>query len=147
MTTSSSSANSLDIADIRILSTSLIHEQDTIFEVESTLTTVDCAQCGRTISEGDGYDTLRKLRYLPPAGHPVYIAYRPKRFRCAYCDGHPTTLQQIKLNNANVTKPQTDEHKQGHPAQVAEQELDARMVGQDHRSAGRGRLADPERTE
>src|SRR3954452_18252711 len=131
MITTSSSASSLDIADIRILSTQLIHEQDFVIEVESTLTTVACAQCGRTISECDGCDTLRKLRYLPPAGHPVYIAFRPKRFRCAYCDGHPITLQQIKLNNAPANL-----RKDERPATLVEQPLEARMVGQDQSSTG-----------
>jgi transposase len=142
MTTPSASANSLDIANIRILSTQLVHEQDFVIEVESTLTTVDCAQCGRTLSELDGYDTLRKLRYLPPVGHPVYIAFRPKRFRCADCDGHPITLQQIKLNDAPANLRKDD-----HPATQVAQSLEARMVGQDHRSAGHGRPVDPERTE
>jgi len=135
MTNQFSSAETLDIANIRILSTRLIHEQELVIEVESTLTTVACAQCGRTIGESDGYDTSRKLRYLPPTGRPVYIAFRPKRFRCAYCDGHPITLQQIKLNNAP-----DDQHKDGHPATMVEPALDARSVGQDQRSAERGRL-------
>jgi len=129
MTTSSTSANSLNIADIRILSTSLIHEQDLMFEVESVLETVACAQCGHMLSEFDGYDTLRKLRYLPPAGRPVYIAFRPKRFRCAYCDDHPITLQQIRLNNAPANLRKDDL-----PATMAEQALAARMVGQNHSS-------------
>src|SRR5215210_491977 len=99
MASRSSFTTQLDIPDIRIISTMLAHEQDLIIEVESTLTTVACDQCGRPLSEFEGYDPPRKMRYLSPAGHMLYIAFRPKRFRCPSCDGHPITLQQLKLIN------------------------------------------------
>jgi transposase len=140
------STNSLGIADIRILSTSLIHEQDVIIEVESTLTTLDCAQCGRTISEFDGFDAARTLRYLPPAGQPVYLTFRPKRFRCAYCDGHPITLQQINLT-PTLDGAQPSVRENNPPAELAEQDLAARMVGQDEISGGRGPHVGPKRSE
>jgi transposase len=86
----------LDLPDIRIISTSLAREQDLIIEVESTLTTVACDQCGRLISDFDGYDPAHKLRYLSPGGRILYVSFRPKRFRCPYCENHPVTLQQLK---------------------------------------------------
>lgn len=35
------------------------------------------------------------MRHLPILGRPVYIRLRPKRYKCPYCDGHPTTTQQL----------------------------------------------------
>jgi len=99
MASQSSYTIELDIPDISIISTSLIREQDLLIEVESTLATVACAQCRRPISEFDGYDAPRKMRYLPSTGRKLYILFRPKRFRCPYCDRHPITLQQLKPTN------------------------------------------------
>ena len=100
MATQSLSATLGDIPDIRILSSSIGHEQDLVVEVESALATVACGQCRRTIREFDGYDAPRKIRYLPPSGRSLYIIFRPKRFRCPYCDGHPITIQQINMPNS-----------------------------------------------
>jgi transposase len=96
--TTQSSRIGLDIPDIRIISTRLIHEQDLLIEVESTLTTVACTQCGRMISDLVGYDPPRTLRYLPPTGRPLDISFRPKRFRCSYCDDHPITIQYLQMH-------------------------------------------------
>ena len=35
------------------------------------------------------------LRHLPILGRVVYLRLRPKRFRCPYCDDHPTTTQTL----------------------------------------------------
>src|SRR5215208_7241654 len=40
-------------------------------------------------------DEARLLRHLPILGHPVYLRIRPKRFRCPFCDDHPTTTQTL----------------------------------------------------
>src|SRR5262249_17309123 len=37
----------------------------------------------------------RLLRHLPSFGRVVYVRIRPKRFRCPWCEGHPTTTQQL----------------------------------------------------
>ncbi|MFL5802530.1 MAG: hypothetical protein ACJ8CR_12425 [Roseiflexaceae bacterium] len=86
----------LDIPDVRVVSTRLVHEQELLIEIESTLATVACHQCGRTISEFDGYEQPYRLQQLPMPGHVVYLSFRPKRFRCPYCDDHPTTVQQLR---------------------------------------------------
>jgi hypothetical protein len=28
----------------------------------------------------------------------VYISFRPKRFRCPYCENHPITIQQLQMH-------------------------------------------------
>jgi transposase len=42
------------------------------------------------------------LRHLPILGHVVYIRIRPKRFRCPFCDDHPTTTQTLDLYDPNA---------------------------------------------
>src|SRR5215213_9805730 len=86
----------LDIADVRVLQTELTKDSEFILTVESTLTSTTCRQCGRTITEPHGIDQPRLLRHLPILGRPVYLRIRPKRFRCPFCDDHPTTTQQLE---------------------------------------------------
>lgn len=85
----------LDIPDVRVLQTDLTQAGEFILTVESTLTSTSCRRCGRTITEPHGTDQPRLLRHLPILGHPVYLRIRPKRFRCPWCDDHPTTTQQL----------------------------------------------------
>ncbi len=85
----------LDIPDVRVLQTDLTQADEFILTVESTLTSTTCRRCGRTISEQHGEDRPRLLRHLPILGRPVYLRIRPKRFRCPYCDDHPTTTQEL----------------------------------------------------
>lgn len=85
----------LDIPDVRVLQTDLTKAGEFILTVESTLTSTTCRRCGRTISEQHGTDQSRLLRHLPILGRPVYLRIRPRRFRCPWCDDHPTTTQQL----------------------------------------------------
>lgn len=85
----------LDLPDVRVLATELTKQQELIIQVESTLTYAFCRRCRRTISEFHAYDQPLKLRHLPILGTVVYIRIRPKRFRCPFCDDHPTTTQRL----------------------------------------------------
>lgn len=85
----------LDIPDVRVLQTDHTQNGEYILTVESTLEGTTCRQCGRTITDLHSVDKSRLLRYLPIFGRPVFIRIRPKRFRCPYCDDHPTTSQQL----------------------------------------------------
>src|SRR5690349_5609052 len=85
----------LDILDVRVLQTEITKEGELILTVESTLTTTSCRRCGRTISDPHGTDQPRLLRHLPILGRVVYLRIRPKRFRCPFCDDHPTTTQTL----------------------------------------------------
>jgi hypothetical protein len=96
------SIGSLGIPDVQIVSTRLVHEQEVMIEVESTQMTVACHLCGRTIDDFDGYGEPRRLDYPGPSGQVVRICFRPKRFRCSACDGHPTTSQQIRWPPADL---------------------------------------------
>src|SRR6266511_4259318 len=85
----------LDIPDLRVLQTDLTKAGEFILTVESTLESTTCRHCGRTITEQYGTDQARLLRHLPILGRPVYLRIRPKRFRCPFCDEHPTTTQTL----------------------------------------------------
>src|SRR5687768_5108969 len=85
----------LDIPNVRVLQTDLTQANEFILTVESTLDSTTCRRCGRTITEPHGTDQPRLLRHLPILGHVVYIRIRPKRFRCPFCDDHPTTTQTL----------------------------------------------------
>lgn len=85
----------LDIADVRVLQTDLTAAGEIILTIESTLTSTPCRRCGRLISEQHGVDQPRLLRHLPILGRPLYLRIHPKRFRCPFCEGHPTTTQQL----------------------------------------------------
>jgi transposase len=85
----------LDIPDVQLLQTDQTQAGELILTVESTLESTTCRQCGRTITEQHGVDKARLLRHLPILGRPVFLRLRPKRFRCPYCDDHPTTTQQL----------------------------------------------------
>lgn len=85
----------LDLPDVRVLRTELTPEREVIIEVESTLTSTTCRRCGKTIDTFYGYDRPIQLRHLPSFGLVVYIQLKPKRFRCPFCDDHPTTTQRL----------------------------------------------------
>lgn len=85
----------LDIPNLRVLQTDLTQANEFILTVESTLDSTICRRCGHTIKEPHGTDQPRLLRHLPILGRPVYLRIRPKRFRCPFCDDHPTTTQTL----------------------------------------------------
>jgi transposase len=92
----------LDIPNLRVLQTDLTQADELILTVESTLTTATCRQCGRTLTEQHGEDRPRLLRHLPILGRVVYLRIRPKRFRCPFCDDHPTTTQELDWYDPNA---------------------------------------------
>ena len=92
----------LDIPDVRVLQTDLTQANEFILTVESTLESTSCRRCGRTITEQHGEDRPRLLRHLPILGRVVYLRIRPKRFRCPYCDDHPTTTQELDWYDPNA---------------------------------------------
>ena len=93
----------LDLPDVEVHSTTVTKEHTLLIEVESTLTTTTCHRCGQTISQPHGHDRPLTLRHLPILGMPVFIRIRPKRFRCSFCDDHPTTTQRLRWYEPNAT--------------------------------------------
>jgi transposase len=74
---------------------------DYVITVQSTLKTTQCRECGREIEQFHGYGRWIKLRHLPILDHKVWIRYRPKRYRCPYCEDHPTTTHQPEWYERN----------------------------------------------
>ena len=86
----------LDIPDVDILSLNTGEQDELIFRVESTLHSTTCRRCQREITDFHGYDKPIRLRHLPVFERIVYIELKPKRYRCRYCDNHPTTTQRLE---------------------------------------------------
>jgi transposase len=94
----------LDIPDVRVLQTQLTKQGEFIITVESTLDSARCRCCGREIRKSHGRDDWVVVRHLPILGHPVYLRYRPKRYRCERCEGKPTTTQLLSWHESNSTQ-------------------------------------------
>lgn len=91
----------LEIPEVRVLKSEINKEGELIITIESTKETAVCQRCGRVIRKIHGYEDWVKVRYLPVFGHPTYLRYRPKRYRCDQCDGHPTTSQRLDWHEPN----------------------------------------------
>jgi len=91
----------LDIPDVRVLQTALGERGELIIMIESTKEGTRCRKCGHWIKKMHGQDDWVTIRHLPAFGHPSYLRYRPKRYQCQECEGHPTTTQSLEWHKAN----------------------------------------------
>jgi transposase len=86
----------LNLPDVRVLSTQTTEQGHWLIHVESTLEGTPCRRCGREIRDLHGVDAAVRLRHLPLFDVPVLLEIRPKRYRCPYCSGNPTTTQRCE---------------------------------------------------
>jgi transposase len=91
----------LDIPDVRVLQTSLNARGEIIITIESTKAGTQCRKCGKWITKLHGRDEWVTIRHLPAFGRPSYLRYRPNRYQCQECEGHPTTTQSLEWHDAN----------------------------------------------
>jgi len=91
----------LDLPDVRVLKSEINKAGELIITIESTKETAVCQRCGKVIRKFHGHDDWVKLRYLSVFGHPTYLRYRPKRYRCEFCDGQPTSSQSLAWHEPN----------------------------------------------
>lgn len=91
----------LGLADVRVLETRQARSGEWVITLESTLDHAVCRCCGREIHDAYGYDRPIRLRHLPILDQEVYLELRPRRFRCRYCDDHPTTTQRLDWYEPN----------------------------------------------
>ncbi len=91
----------LDIPDVRVLQTEINKAGELIITIESTKEGTICRQCGREIKKRHGYDEWMIIRHLPVFGRPSYLRYRPRRYQCLECEGHPTTTQRLDWRESN----------------------------------------------
>lgn len=85
----------LDIPEVQVLNVEQNERGEDTITIESTIEGTRCRQCGREITDQHGIDEAITLRHLPILGRPVYLRLRPKRYRCPFCEGGPTTTQQL----------------------------------------------------
>lgn len=91
----------LDIPDVRVLQTALGERGELIITIESTKEGTRCRKCGKWIRKLHGQDDWVTIRHLPVFGRPSYLRYRPKRYQCQECEGHPTTTQTLEWHEVN----------------------------------------------
>jgi transposase len=85
----------LDIPEVRVLNIESSPRGECTITVESTVEGTRCRKCGGEIREFHGQDAWLTLRHLPILGRKVFLRLRPKRYRCPYCEGGPTTTQEL----------------------------------------------------
>lgn len=91
----------LDLPNVEVIKTEMNKAGDYVITIQSVLTTTQCRECGREIELFHGYGRWLSLRHLPILDHKVWIRYRPKRYRCPYCEDHPTTTHQAEWYERN----------------------------------------------
>ena len=91
----------LGIPDVRVLQTTLSEGGEIIITIESTKAGTPCRKCGKWITKLHGRDEWVMLRHLPAFGRLTYLRYRPNRYQCQDCEGHPTTTQGLEWHDAN----------------------------------------------
>ena len=47
-----------------------------------------------------GRDEWVTIRHLPAFGRATYLRYRPNRYQCQDCEGHPTTSETLEWHDA-----------------------------------------------
>jgi len=91
----------LNIPDVRVLQTSLNERGEIIITIESTKAGTQCRKCGKWITKLHGRDEWVTVRHLPAFGRSTYLRYRPNRYQCQDCEGHPTTTQGLEWSDGN----------------------------------------------
>jgi transposase len=85
----------LKLSHIRVLRVEPTTTGAYLVSVESTLQHATCHTCKRRIDTFYRLDDAILLQHLPICGSKVFIRLQPKRFRCPFCSGSPTTTQEL----------------------------------------------------
>ncbi len=91
----------LGIPDVRVLQTALGERGEIKITIESTKAGTRCRKCGKWITKLHGRDEWVTIRHLPAFGRATYLRYRPNRYQCQDCEGHPTTSEKLEWHDAN----------------------------------------------
>ena len=91
----------LGIPDVRVLQTATNERGEIIITIESTKQGTRCRKCGKWITKSHGLDEWVTIRHLPAFGRRTYLRYRPKRYECQGCEGHPTTTEILEWHERN----------------------------------------------
>lgn len=90
----------LGIPDVRVLQTSVNERGAIVITIESTKAGTRCRKCGKWITKLHGKDEWVTIRHLPAFGRATYLRYRPNRYQCRDCEGHPTTSETLEWHDA-----------------------------------------------
>lgn len=90
----------LEIPDVRVLQTTLNERGEIVITIESTKGGTRCRKCGKWITQLHGRDEWVTIRHLPAFGRATYLRYRPNRYQCQDCEGHPTTSEILEWHDA-----------------------------------------------
>jgi transposase len=90
----------LDIPDVQVVQTAMGDHGEIVITIESTKAGATCRQCRKWITKLHGLGEWVTIRHLPVFGRPTYLRYRPRRYQCLDCEGHPTTTQKLEWHDA-----------------------------------------------
>ena len=91
----------LGIPDVRVLKSEAGERGEIIITIESIKAGTSCRQCGKWITKLHGQEDWVTIRHLPVFGRPSFLRYRPRRYQCQDCEGHPTTTQRLEWHDSN----------------------------------------------
>lgn len=83
-----------------MLQTSPNERGEIVITIESTKGGTRCRKCGKWITKLHGRDEWATIRHLPAFGRVTYLRYRPNRYQCQECEGHPTTSETLEWHDA-----------------------------------------------
>ena len=86
----------LNLAHVRVIEATKADRGEWTLRVESTRSSATCKRCGKEATQFHSLGHRIRLRHLPIFNQPVYIEIKPKRYRCTFCEGGPTTTQQAE---------------------------------------------------
>jgi transposase len=99
----------LNVPEVRVLSPRRTAQGHWLIRVESTLEGTRCRRCGRESRDLYGWEAVVRLHHLPLFDVPVLIEMRPKRYRCPYGAGTPTTTQRCEWYEPRSPTTKADE--------------------------------------
>lgn len=91
----------LDIPNVKVVDTVITTQGEIVITVESQQMQTRCKKCGQAIRKYHGQDDWVLVRHLDILDRPTYLRYRPKRYRCIGCEGHPTTTEVLEWHDGN----------------------------------------------
>jgi len=91
----------LGIPEVRVLQSTTGERGELIITIESTKAGTQCRKCGKGITKLHGREAWVTIRHLPVFGRSSYLRFRPRRYQCQDCEGHPTTTEKLEWQDVN----------------------------------------------
>ena len=91
----------LGIPEVRVLKSEAGECGEIVITIESTKAGTTCRKCGKWITKLQGQEDWVTIRHLPVFGRPSFLRYRPRRYQCQDCEGHPTPTQRLEWHDSN----------------------------------------------